>query len=366
MKPETHNRPGWRARGIAIKRMHEFNTQAVSTASKLVGGELERGTPPEVIVANWTQVRADVPVKGLTRVAGTVARSISSLGYGHLLKAHQKGASRPRQAPASNADINALLLELEHYDLALRATRTAARAGDVDALQTTQMEVIRRLQGPLRRLVGTTASIPSTTQMKSLHAATLCAFVARRCAWLAGAITVLQARLSTPTTAHTTPDLAARRVRLRRRYMQPDRAMRSFRGLSAGTAISIVGRIEKIDWLERPKVPATDIVLAGSKGGIVRFPYRSLPNVGVVAGAALWARGIIKPSADAPVLEIEQEGPTTHDHEVWEDWLAQETRTSFDLYPASAFAEWELPSQSDVFGRNDLLARWRAGAPQRN
>lgn len=175
---------------------------------------------------------------------------------------------------------------------------------------------------------------------------------------LAGACVLLEHRMRNNRLRATTAELAALRKTLMRLEPRPAQTLRGLsRPLVGRTRVSLLGLARQINWVERPEKPYGEMRLA-PWNHLVRLPYKSFKRHGVSPGAVVIVTGKVKDDCEAGLLlEVEQEGPTTHAATVWEDWLATELRPQYDLHPASLRAAWELPAFGAPSGRLDLLTR---------
>ncbi len=79
--------------------------------------------------------------------------------------------------------------------------------------------------------------------------------------------------------------------------------------------------------------------------------------VGVASGRWLWARAKLEPGEGLPILVAEFEGLGEHGRTYWEDWLAAETRSAYDLAPSSLDVLWEIPNPKYRNGMLELSGR---------
>lgn len=184
--------------------------------------------------------------------------------------------------------------------------------------------------------------------------------LARRYAALVAAAELLVARLAVPRSAKSTAAAAERARTLRRPPPDPSRVRTVLGAADTGQHVAVVGRIAKLEFIERPRKPYSRVVL--TRRLELHVPYRNVRRLGLTPGAWTWAAGEAKSSGDGPVLEVEFEGPGQHRSAVFEDFLADLVRRVYDLYPGVVLLEWAFPDVGEAGGPGDLAARLNVGA----
>ncbi len=181
--------------------------------------------------------------------------------------------------------------------------------------------------------------------------------LSRKTAMLAGAAALLCQRLSSSRSSEATRQIAERRTTLMREGMDLRQMDLVLDDLAHGQLINVAGRVKEVVWEERPKKPVSIIRLEQGQCELL-VPYKSMRRQGLAAGSYCWCLGKVKrPASSKPYIEVEQEGPNQHAGEVWEDWLATQTRPFYDLYPASVEMVWEFPEQGHFGSMLDFLTR---------
>ena len=109
-------------------------------------------------------------------------------------------------------------------------------------------------------------------------------------------------------------------------------------------------------WVDRPDTPYSFARFTHGRFEL-RVRYRSMMGVGVAPGRWLWARAKLEPTPGVPILVAEFEGLGEHAKTHWEDWLAAETRSVYDLAPSSLDVLWEMPHPSFRCGLLEFTGR---------
>jgi hypothetical protein len=120
-----------------------------------------------------------------------------------------------------------------------------------------------------------------------------------------------------------------------------------------GARVVVRGFTERTRFLNRPRKPYSEIMVGDV---LVRVVHKNVLRVGWRPGCSAWVGGRVKREGDRPFLEAEFEG-LAHGKGVWEDWLADVARQSYDLYPESIDADWSLATARGGIALRDLLAR---------
>ena len=223
----------------------------------------------------------------------------------------------------------------------LLASRSACRAERADRLSKLFEEVVDTAFDKLAPLTAHVACLSSEDLDKGALGMRV-ARLGRETAMLSGALVVLRARLSSNRTRGTTADIARSRKKLTRNEPRLRAAARDLGQAALGDRVRVRGRIRETGWVPRPEKPYTRLHLEGTETEI-RPHYKNLTRLGVQAGMAVWAAGKVESVLDGKAVIVEFEGPGQHAMECWEDWLADEVRSAYDLYPEVLFMEWEYP-----------------------
>ena len=178
----------------------------------------------------------------------------------------------------------------------------------------------------------------------------------RRAAFLAASLLLLRARLSSARTVNTTAEIARSRTKLCRSEPRLRTAARSLREAAPGSRTRMRGRVREVKWIARPTIPYTRVRLQGTETE-VHVHYKNLQRLGIQADMAIWVAGKVEEVSGARALIAEFEGPGQHAREYWEDWLADEVRSSCDLYPEVLFMEWDYPPAGGTHIAADVRAR---------
>jgi hypothetical protein len=240
------------------------------------------------------------------------------------------------------------------YVTALAATRHAAQAG----LPTIEL---RRLWAAL--------SEPATHPVSAVCAAVgalgpgdraagglglRASLLARRTAMLGAGVVDLHRRMLRPRLARGLAGIASRRATLWRARPEVRVARSSLTGTRPLDRVEIVGRVRATGWVDRPEVPYS---FARCDDFEVRVHRRNLVAIGVGVGRHLWVRGKVETGGEIPLVVAEFEGPGTHAGAIWEDWMADESRGAYDLWPQVIDLVGEFPRIGARGGMSDLAAR---------
>lgn len=357
-------------RGMEAARIRRLEVHASTAATEVVRGVYE-GHSTDVrtlssILRQVPEVLADVlSTEGIpdTRfetaypreVAMAVARAVATGVHVRTHEAYDSGLDGPA-IPSTSVLAARVDDEERRYDEYLGRSRLAARQGDVAEMLELLAAVVERAHVSLPVVCSRTARASIAADHRGTELGVRVSVLCRRYAMLAAALVVLDWRLRRPRTHRTTGDIAASRTRRARRYLRLTVARRALVGTPSGTRMDLLGRVTDVRWIDRPEKPYSAATLVGTPGEL-RVPYKSIGRVGVVDGAGVWARGKVERDGDVAYLKVEFEGPGTHQRTYWEDWLANEVRASYDLYPGTVFMEWELPRIGTNGSGSDLYAR---------
>jgi hypothetical protein len=287
---------------------------------------------------------------------GQVQRLGRALAVSCHVGVHEAYALGYESESAGTTALTSALAQAEDaYFRSLRRLRRAAIDGDKQEVAAVLTDVAERAGRTLAGLAEHAAALPDEVQASRDAPGLRVSILARRYAMLAAACVVVHARLCNKRTLRTTGEIARRRNRISRRDVEPARALCHLNDRMLGRTVSVLGFVAGISWIERPDKPYGTATLRGRP---LRIPFKSLTRQGVSAGAAVCVTGRVKEDSTLGIaLEVEGEGPTSHEGEVWEDWLAVQVRDLYDLYPGSLRMQWAFPSAGARGGRMDLLAR---------
>ncbi len=241
------------------------------------------------------------------------------------------------------------------YEARLAALHGAARECNADDVARVLATVCASTL-EMRDLIVEAAALPWKLQVQETAPGLRASALARRIAMLAAAAVMLHQRIHENPSG--TAQIAERRTTLRRRDVRPSASWRRVpRSLLGRRSVRIVGVIESAAFIERGDKPyGVATLVAGA--GTLRLPHKNFLRVGAARGCIIAAVGLVKSDAALGLcLEVEQEGPTSHENAVWEDWLAVMARPAYDLYPNSLRAEWDFPDLRQHGARMDFVAR---------
>jgi hypothetical protein len=227
------------------------------------------------------------------------------------------------------------------YRLGLLAARSSCRAGNRERLHSVLEELIKEVLDDLAPLTRRVARLSSEDRDKGALGLRV-ARRGRRSAMFAAALVLLAARLSSGRTRGTTADIGQSRRKLTRDRPRLRAGGSSLVHRNEGDRVRIRGRISEISWIDRPEKPYTRLSLEDAEFE-VHAHFKNLRRLGVEAGMSVWAAGKIEAVDKATAVVAEFEGPGVHAGNCWEDWLADEVRDAYDLYPEVLYMEWEYP-----------------------
>lgn len=296
----------------------------------------------------------DDPVSA--HLAVSMARSTATCIHGACHRAFDGQAGA-----LGDVDVATLLRQAEREHLAaLGTTRQAAGAGE---LTPGLRDLWTRLCSPtgLTAYAACAAVGGLAPGARAEHAAGLRAsLLARRTAMLGAGLANLHRRLMSPALRRGVMGIAGRRERLWRARPEVRLARRSMAGAAPLDRIELVGRVRDTGWVDRPGIPYS---FADCGEFEIRVHRRNLAAVGVGVGRWLWARGKVESDGERPVLVTEMEGPGRHAGTVWEDWMADEVRGVYDLWPRVMDIAFEFPRIDRRGGVSDLAERTRQDLP---
>ena len=289
-------------------------------------------------------------------LATQMGRALAQTVHLSLHRAWQREQSSTTKAPKLSA-VARLLRDCErNYRDQLMASRSACRQGRGHELQLLLEEIVSDAFDGLSRLTTHVAQLPGEERQRGALGLRV-ARLGRKTAMLCAALVLLRARLSAARTLGTTADIARSRAKLTRN--QP-RLRATPATLPAKTSLKsevrLCGYIEKVTWIARPETPYTRLQLAGGKAEI-HVHHKNLTRMGLQPRMRVWACGKLEEVDGARVLVAAFEGPGQHSDTYWEDWLAQQVRGAYDLYPEVLFMEWEYPPAGESGISKDLRAR---------
>ena len=290
--------------------------------------------------------------------AHSLARSASAMLHVASWNAYEWGRGQPGATLPD--DWRQRLRDLEiRYRHALAELRNAAIDSNVARVGMILRRLVEMAYGDLRSALILSARVgkraSTVGRPRDAVMPILGSVLARRCAMLAGATILVAQRVCATRSRTSTRKVAERRETLRRKTIDLEKVDLSLEYLNVGDSINVIGCPLSVEWEERPGKPVS---VVGLKGITVIAPHKSLRRQGLTPGAWGWFSGTVQDDGNqGRYLEIEQEGPTTHAGEIWEDWLVTEVRSAYDLYPGSLMAEWEFPVAGHFGSKMDYLTR---------
>lgn len=233
------------------------------------------------------------------------------------------------------------------------------------ALEADHQQAIDLFYGWLDEIVVAEAAIKSVrllraTDRKVANIGFRSADIVRRYAMLTAGIIQVVRRLSTSRGASGMKRIAENREQIRRYEIAQWLGGQSLADLDLGENQVVMGEVAEMGWVNRPEIPYSFVRL--SDGAELRIHRKDIKQSGVIPGSHIWVRGKVELAAnDEKILVAHFEGPGSHASEYWEDWLADEVRNAYDLYPKVVDANWELPVNNLRYAAGDLISRvWRS------
>lgn len=242
--------------------------------------------------------------------------------------------------------------ETEHLELLAEAWE-AAETSDVELMRALYAHVL----GSLVDLVELCAAVGAldADARRVAHLGLRTCAVARRRAMIAAALVQLLRRASTPRGAAGLRRITSGRGVATRHEPDLWTASTSIDGVDEGDSTRFVGLVTETGWVDRPEIPYS---FARTTGDVeVRVHHRDVQRSGLQTGSLLWVHGKVEDLDGAPGIVAHFEGPGSHAGEVWEDFLADDVREAYDLYPNVVEAVWEFPVCTARNGAADLLGR---------
>lgn len=299
---------------------------------------------------------ADEPLPGYGPITDEHAQRVASaLGRSVHARLHDACMRSTQNA----RDVGLLLVQLASgeaaYETRLAALRDAAAAGDASgaaAVYHALLADVERLEPALEGL-----GLLPVEQRRIGSLGLRGADLARRVAMLLAASVMVLRRMSTGPGQAGMKRIATNRTSLRRYGTAHWLGQQPLRSLPDEAEQQVVaGEIAEIGWVERPDIPYSYVRL--TDGAELRVHRRDIKLNGTVPGALIWIRGKVEVDGSGEkILVAHFEGPGSHAPVFWEDWLADEVRPAYDLYPRVIDANWELPPLGVQYCAGDLLSR---------
>lgn len=284
-------------------------------------------------------------------LAQTMAQAV------HLLchNAFESGIRNVR-TPLEDELRSAIASEEATYARLLSQSRACCLEGDAAGLSDLLEQVFEQVSDSLSLALENSASFGYVYPESRSGYGVRISGIARRYAMLAAGLVLLQERLRNKTTIRTTAEIAESRSELRRLLPAFDFIPESYGPPRDRERIKVVDRMVAIEWVKAPDKPFTQ-AQTESLGETILIPYKRLNFQGCVDGAQFWAKGRVKQGPVNKFFEVEFEGSGNHQKDIWEDWLAYQTRNIYDLHPESLYMEWEFPEIGSEYHMTDYYAR---------
>ncbi len=281
------------------------------------------------------------------RVASAVGRSVHARLHDAWM--------RPGGAPV---DQGRLLMRLAAgeaaYEERLSGLREAALAGDSRAAATVFLALIDDVEALDQAIEG--AGLLSVEERRIGNLGLRCSDLSRRSAMLAAATVLVMRRMSTGPGEAGMRRIAGNRTTLRRYDTAQWRGNLPLNVLPEEEDQVVAGEIAATGWVERTSIPYSFLRL--TDGAELRIHRKDIKQNGIVQGALIWIRGKIEiDESGDKVLIAHFEGPGNHAGAFWEDWLADEAREAYDLYPRVIDANWEFPALGVQYSAGDFISR---------
>ncbi|MCT0248122.1 hypothetical protein [Synechococcus sp. CS-205] len=315
-------------------------------------GELFSQFPrvPDVIDEGATE-----PLPGYGAITDEEAERVASaLGRSAHARLHD-AVMRPGATPVNPGRLLMLLGTAEaSYDARLHDLRETARAGDLPAATAIFLELVHDVEKLDPVLEG--AGLLPVADRRMGNLGLRCSDLARRHAMLLAGTVLVMRRLSTGPGEAGMRRIAGNRTTLRRYDTAQWQGGLPLSALPEGEDQVVVGEIAEMGWVDRPLIPYSFLRL--TDGSELRIHRRDIKQSGTVPGALVWIRGKVELDDNGEkVLVAHFEGPGSHADTVWEDWLADEARHAYDLYPRVIDGNWEFPSIGVQYSAGDLISR---------
>ena len=314
-------------------------------------------TVPDTFELLLNQAATDEAHALSRKLAKQFGRVLAQTVHLTLHHAWLRGQSATEATTPKVAVVARLLRDAErNYRGQLFASRSACRAGRMADLLELLDETVSNASGGLARLTTLIAQLPNDTRKQ--HALGLrVARLGRQSAMLVAGLVLLCARLSWERTRNTTAEIARSRNKLMRNEPRLRGTLASLSPKAElGSQKRLCGYMEEVSWLARPNTPLSKIKLANSNSEI-HAHHKNLTRMGIQPHMRVWAQGKVEEVEGVRVLVAAFEGPGQHANEYWEDWLADQVRSAYDLYPEVLFMDWEYPPAGSRGISKDLRVR---------
>lgn len=246
-------------------------------------------------------------------------------------------------------DIEEELGALEaRYDSWLQRSHLASLAGDHWAIGKLLFDVAADGADAIDDLCTGVAGLLESERGRALVGLRV-SVLARRATMLTAALVMLFWRTLIGSQRAGLVRVAEGRSRLRRYEPALAGSRATLEDVEDLTRLTFSALVTDTGWIERPRVPYS---FATTKAGVeIRVHRRDLQGIGVAPGRWVWVRGKAESEAGKRLVVAEFEGPGQHARTYWEDWLADEVRPAYDLYPKVIDMAWEYPQ---LGGRSDI------------
>jgi hypothetical protein len=251
---------------------------------------------------------------------------------------------------------SAVSIEENFYHHQLNKTHYAAKNGDIQMLAGVLLDLNRRTQKEMKDMAEAIGSL--NNEEKSIYLVAIrCSSLIRRFAMLSAASVLLLFRFSNNLKLSGLRQVADRRKQLRRSNRQWLSSLTSLYAATLGSEVSLSTNAIKVQWVDNEGIGYSTIQVSGGVIKEVRIARRNLLRVGVCEGSCLLINGKIEITDNVQFLSIRFIEISKYARTVWEDYLVEQSRKIYNLYPRSLDMEWEIPSIKSVGARNDFLGR---------
>jgi hypothetical protein len=281
-----------------------------------------------------------------------LSRCVAIAAHGFVATRYQ----RARLSPSADTPTHAALARLERrYHRLLMQSRQAARTQSARSVQRVLIDVLDAVRRDLGYLALVIGGQPDGTKRAHLAAIRVGA-LARRYAMLAAACLHLVFRLTNARKSSGLRQVAMNRERLRRSTSGWLAAQATFATAKVGTPARVIARTHSVSWVDEDD-GYTSILISADALAELRIPRLNAMRAGVAQGSWILAEGTIRESGGQPFLEVGRVATAHHATEVWEDYLATQIRSAYDLHPRSLDLAWELPDLREIGAHNELHGR---------
>lgn len=298
---------------------------------------------------------AETPLPGYGPISDDhAARVASAVGRAVHARLHDAYMRPAGTAVAAGEALMRLASGEVSYEAALGALHEAALQGDAEAAAAV-FENLLAAVGTWESQIEGVGLLP-VQQRRIGNLGLRSTDLSRRLALLLAGCVLIMRRMSTGPGEAGMRRIAANRTTLRRYDTAQWQGLEPLHSRPEGDNQVVTGEIASIGWVDRPEIPYSYVRL--TDGAELRVHRRDIKLNGTVPGALIWVRGKVElDESGHKILVAHFEGPGNHAGDVWEDWLADETRPAYDLYPRVIDANWEFPPLRVQYSTGDLLSR---------